>query len=69
MVQEVCTNGSQALHGLHKCFLSVMGYTLLSAFSVPRRSSLKDPLIVGQVGRGVVLNAPMRIIEPRFLMF
>ena len=54
----VCTRG----------FLGVMGNTLLSAFSVPRRSSLEDSVIFGQVGGNVVLNVPVWIIQPRFLM-
>ena len=31
-----------------------MGNALLSAFSVPRRGSLQDAEIVGQVGKGAV---------------
>ena len=68
MGQEVFTNTSQVLHGLHKGFLGVVGNTLLSDFSVPRRSSLEDLVIFGQVGGNVVLNVPVWIIQSRFLM-
>ena len=67
--QEVRTNEGHALHGMHKGFLGVMGDTVLSAFSMPRKGSLEDLVIVGQVGGGEVLNMPVRIIQPCFLMF
>ena len=67
--QELRTNRGHALHGLHKGFLGVMGDTVLCAFSVPRRGSLENLVIVGQVDGDEVLKVPVRIIQPCFLMF